>query len=311
MPNPLKTVISTLLLLGLSLMPAAARASDITLRIIPESRYASGYMKESNSQFISPPGTVLSGRYHSGDENGSTLYEYTTLRAVDLHGNTVPGNITVETLYWNSWFKESAGVWYSAPAGAVLLGREHQGDENGNTRYLVGRVLFNGNPTQVGEHLWSGAIKESSSTWYRTDGLRVLTGRAHSGDENGYTNYMSGIVSIRVPGPTLKVVAKLHPDDAGNSFPHDDFIRTEVFLDAVGKISSACLSARGEKECYPVSQLAVVPENNGYTLTVYAAKTHHAVYARAGTFNVPNGFDKASGSGQEVDITPLVTFRPY
>lgn len=50
-------------------------------------------MKESGSYFLCPTNAVMTGRYHSGDENGQTQYEYATLKAVDEEGNAVAGTI--------------------------------------------------------------------------------------------------------------------------------------------------------------------------------------------------------------------------
>lgn len=42
--------------------------------IIPKTRTITAGMKESNSYFLCPAGTVMTGRTHSGDENGETIY---------------------------------------------------------------------------------------------------------------------------------------------------------------------------------------------------------------------------------------------
>ena len=52
-------------------------------------------MKESNSSFLCPTNCVITGRRHTGDENGQTTYEYSTLKAVDKDGNPVSGVIAL------------------------------------------------------------------------------------------------------------------------------------------------------------------------------------------------------------------------
>ena len=47
--------------------------------ILPDVRIQSDLIKESGSKFLCPNNTVLTGRWHKGDENGKTQYEYATL----------------------------------------------------------------------------------------------------------------------------------------------------------------------------------------------------------------------------------------
>lgn len=58
-----------------------------TIFVIPGKRFESASIKESDGKtFQCPENTVLTGRYHSGDENGYTVYQYATLKAVDESG---------------------------------------------------------------------------------------------------------------------------------------------------------------------------------------------------------------------------------
>ena len=50
--------------------------------IVPNRRTVTSEMKESGSYFLCPTNT---GRYHSGDENGQTQYEYTTLKTMIIN----------------------------------------------------------------------------------------------------------------------------------------------------------------------------------------------------------------------------------
>lgn len=168
--------------------------TTIKYTIIPDTRANSSSMGESNSTFLCPTNTVLTGRKHSGDEKGQTIYEYSTLKAIDADGNPVTGTITVEDVVWGDWFPEQSGSGFSAPINRVLVGRQHVDDENGATKYAHAKVLFNGNETTVINSLLSSDIKESSGIWFNTDANRVMTGRIHSGDEKGYTKYKSGTV---------------------------------------------------------------------------------------------------------------------
>lgn len=42
--------------------------------IITDKRTVTAGMKESSSYFLCPSNTVMTGRYHKGDENGQTTY---------------------------------------------------------------------------------------------------------------------------------------------------------------------------------------------------------------------------------------------
>ena len=182
-----------------------------TYSIVPNVRTTSQSMKESVSSFLCPANTVMTGRYHSGDENGQTQYEYATLKAVDSSGNLVAGTITVEDVRWESSFKESSGSGYDALTGRVIVGRQHSGDENGQTKYATAIVRFNAQPTILGNGINSSSIKESSGIWFRTDQNHIITGRHHSGDENGQTYYGSATIFITVgastdPAPTGTII---------------------------------------------------------------------------------------------------------
>ncbi len=170
--------------------------SQITIYIYPDKRSESGEIKESKSNYRCPDNTVITGRWHKGDENGKTRYEYSTLRAVDIHGKSVNGTITFENIRWEGWFKESSGSGFQASDNRVIIGREHKGDENGKTRYLTAEIFFNGEKASIESSYFSYQIKESSGSWFRTDRRRIITGRIHRGDENGNTTYKSGILMI-------------------------------------------------------------------------------------------------------------------
>lgn len=187
-------------------------------------------MKESESYFLCPNNTVMSGRYHTGDENGQTQYEYASLKAVDENGVVVPGVVTVEDVTWSTSFKESSGNGYDAPTNRVIVGRQHSGDENGQTKYATAVVKFNGENTYIESSLSSSAIKESSGIWFKTNTQRVIIGRHHSGDENGNTFYYSGIITTQFNSEeAFKVIVALHPDE--NYYPMDplEFIKQSRF----------------------------------------------------------------------------------
>lgn len=198
--------------------------------IIPNTRSISSSMKESKSSFLCPSNTVMTGRYHTGDENGQTEYEYSTLKAIDSKGNVVSGTITIEDVKWDRSIKESA-EGYNAPTNRVIVGRQHDGDENGQTKYATAIVKFNGKPTYVNNTVISQAIKESAGVWFKSSEREVITGRQHLGDENKNTFYYTGVITTQessfitrtVKGYTTKEeyktdVVGMYPDE--NSDDH-------------------------------------------------------------------------------------------
>ncbi|MFE2141537.1 hypothetical protein ACFXA3_07235 [Streptomyces sp. NPDC059456] len=87
----------------------------------------SEYQPENRSDFTAPLSKVLVGRHHYGDENGPTRYAFASLiwrgENVDLtsYRETQPQ-------------RESASESKGGP-GELMVGRKHNGDENGPTLY--------------------------------------------------------------------------------------------------------------------------------------------------------------------------------
>lgn len=138
----------------------------------------------------------MTGRKHDGDENGDTIYEYASLKAIDAEGNKVEGVISVKNIVWIYNIVESYGLAYDAPCDKVIVGRSHKGDENGETGYAIGEVFFNGFPTTIIGYEISAHLHESDGVWFNSDKDHVVTGRHHYGDENGFTTYCQGYIVI-------------------------------------------------------------------------------------------------------------------
>lgn len=173
------------------------------LLIMPDIRYESNEQKESNGViFETPENMLITGRKHSGDENGNTQYQYASLKAVNLLGEKIEGIISITERQWSDWHKESDSAnFFQAPNGRVITGRQHIGDENGNTRYQTAKVLFNGNPATVVSAsllLPNMNLKESGGIFFRSASRFILIGRTHSGDENGQTTYYQGYILIGI-----------------------------------------------------------------------------------------------------------------
>jgi hypothetical protein len=153
-------------------------------------------VKESNSTFVCPPNFALVGRMHKGDENGDTTYQYAPLVVDPNAEETRTINIS-DTSGWIDAGKESA-LNYQAPAGYVITGRKHDGDENGTTYFQISRVYVGNTFSETVDGVTSGQIKESSGIWYNTPAIAtmkgLITGMSHSGDENGNSTYTSNLV---------------------------------------------------------------------------------------------------------------------
>lgn len=177
------------------------------IRIVPNVRVMTSSQSESSGwQFECPAGTVMTGRIHSGDENGPTQYEYANLKAIDANGNTVAGNIEVVDQEWSDYRPEPNGGYVDNPqfywafTNRVLTGRQHTGDENGNTRYKSAAIKFNGaycsvncNENNGGGNSIQIALEAYYSN-YTSPTFQVFLGRCHNGDENGATGYITGTI---------------------------------------------------------------------------------------------------------------------
>ena len=130
---------------------------------------------------------VMIGRQHDGDENGNTQHKCASVKQND----TV---LTVGPKSTHDISKESTEYKFECPDNKVLVGRGHQGDENGSTKYYCAQVMSAGNnPLQVGNRTWSADIKESGSDYTCPSG-QVMAGRGHKGDENGATWYQCAML---------------------------------------------------------------------------------------------------------------------
>ena len=168
--------------------------------LIPKSFQLCGPYKESVSEFYVNNHQVVTGRRHSGDENGTTFYEVAQLKAINYKGETIPGEITVTDHEWHSSIKESDSS-FRAPAGRVITGRRHTGDENGMTQYRTSVVRFRGKPVGIVSTPWFAPSKyalESIGAFFKTHEYCVWIGRDHSHDENGKSTFYQGYLKSRI-----------------------------------------------------------------------------------------------------------------
>jgi hypothetical protein len=143
-------------------------------------------MEESASDFICPVNTVMIGRTHWGDENGDTLYLCTPI----LYGNNY---VTVRWGVWSAPIEESGKHGngessFTCPENHIMVGRYHQGDENGDTRYLCAKLIPSQSPSALSANTYFPSQEESDSD-FTCPANMVMTYRKHEGDENGQTTY--------------------------------------------------------------------------------------------------------------------------
>ncbi|MFB4394943.1 MULTISPECIES: hypothetical protein [unclassified Pseudomonas] len=132
--------------------------------------------------FTCPANMVINHRSHTGDENGETTYECTTLTQASA-------TLFIANGEWGKAFKESEGKYFMCPPDTVMTGRRHTGDENGDTHYQCSALRNVETPLQViWADGWSEKQPESSSSFTCPDD-QFMVGRYHLGDENGDTRY--------------------------------------------------------------------------------------------------------------------------
>ncbi|WP_344925343.1 hypothetical protein, partial [Streptosporangium carneum] len=149
--------------------------------------YTESLREWAGIQFTCPANQVLTGRSHYGDENAITTYHCSWIYINDQQVQVSLGD-------WDAGQKESSSR-FTAPADHVLAGRWHTGDENGRTKYRVATLHWQGKQVRLTSPGWSGGLKESRHSWDAGSG-QVMTGRSHSGDENGTTKYQYATVTV-------------------------------------------------------------------------------------------------------------------
>lgn len=162
----------------------AASAAAVTIRVVPA---YSETQEESSSWFVCPTNQVLTGRSHYGDENADTTYQCSWIFIDGVRVEVFTGD-------WYGYVKESRSN-FSAPLDQAIVGRWHHGDENGFTEYKTGALYRQGIQVRITNRTWTGSYTESSHTT-QAGFNQVMTGRNHSGDENGKTYYQYGTVTF-------------------------------------------------------------------------------------------------------------------
>ncbi|MFB9680953.1 hypothetical protein [Streptosporangium vulgare] len=178
-------------------LPAALVAAVAALTLVPAGPVAAvtveirpgqvSTLKQSNSKFNCPVNEVLIGRGHRGDENGDTTFQC---------GRIYIDNVQVTVAKLNIWgtVTDENSHNYRTPANQAITGIRHDGDENGDTIYYSGALFWQGKAVQITPRQLDGWVRENNhSSAGGTN--QVMTGRGHTGDENGWTQYEYGWIS--------------------------------------------------------------------------------------------------------------------
>lgn len=163
------------------------------------------------SKFDCPPNCVITGRYHHGDENGKTYYDYGVPEIVftDEENYTLAlryklsPTVTLKASHEVPVSKESDHNCHCG-IGECFTGRTHHGDENGSTEYRMASLdVSNTNGFSYEISLideYSVNKKESDNdAFYKLneyDACLPMTGREHHGDENKDTNTLFSLYRI-------------------------------------------------------------------------------------------------------------------
>lgn len=70
-----------------------------------------------------------------------------------------------------------------------MIGRKHDGDENGDTQHKCASVKQNDKVLTVGQRSTHDISDESSEYKFECPDNKAMVGRGHQGDENGSTKY--------------------------------------------------------------------------------------------------------------------------
>lgn len=122
--------------------------------------------------------------------------------AVDPNGVEILGDVTVEDVEWvkvsESLELEEDGIKFDADLNRVIVGWQHNGDENAPIYFATGVVKFNGYPTYIEDYSVT-EMKKDNSGWITCDNNTLMTGFQHYEDENGNSYCCTGRVVTDKP----------------------------------------------------------------------------------------------------------------
>ena len=140
---------------------------------------------EHQHTYVCPPNKIMTGRHHTGDEEGPTYYFCGTA--------TQGGPLTVKQETWEGPYNEYDGYKFECQENQVMTGREHWGDERtSQTHYGCGSIKGPLGDIYVIKDLAWHHIDQEKNSIFDCPTNKVLVGRGHEDDENGPTEYLCG-----------------------------------------------------------------------------------------------------------------------
>lgn len=166
--------------------------ADEKYYIVPATRTVTAGMHEKDSTFLCPANSVLTGRYHTGDENGLTQYA-TGIIKFNGHITEIKNYTTSEP------YKESAAGWFKTSSNQIITGRHHYSDENGYTYYCMGTVSCDVTvkPSERFRVIVALHNRESCFPMNPIDYIRVSRFRRHNpqATDDGYNKNTGGFIN--------------------------------------------------------------------------------------------------------------------
>jgi hypothetical protein len=172
----------------------------------------SQWIKESGKRILSVPDIISSfickkknqaivGRCHLKDENGNTQYKYGKVLLMNKKDAKKYDLIYGAEKYKSDTIESESNSAFICPRSCLIVGRDHQGDENGKTWYYYRKFWLEDTETKETFDLdfvnynYTVEKKESSGEWAEypvyTDNEKAfyapMFGREHYGDENANT----------------------------------------------------------------------------------------------------------------------------
>ncbi|MDD2112081.1 MULTISPECIES: hypothetical protein [Pseudomonas] len=176
-------------------------------------------VKEKDSDVTCEKNMVMTRRKHIGDENKDTTYGCTEVKgngtekilmknsftsaSISECGRRKPSSVSAEPPDKNcteavTYNKDQVDyIYFTCPTDSVMIGRKHEGDENGYTTYTCAEFYKdeidndkkNRMIVEPGEWL-DGKLEYQFD--FTCGAGEVMIGRTHKSDENGYTRYRCG-----------------------------------------------------------------------------------------------------------------------
>ena len=172
------------------------------------------YLLTYPANTIIEPGLLLENKYEKVNGEVRDKLSCIELVASKAFGTPWPPTATDSGRTWSDAVPEQ-GSNYSCPSNRILTGRQHVEDENGLTRYECATAVQSGTNVSVRDRVWSPGLKESDGIYFVCPMNKIMTGRAHDGDENGQTRYECATASRA--GRDLTVTLQAWSDEIGEA----------------------------------------------------------------------------------------------